>query len=69
MMQFGPQADGTLKMLPVMLRLFEIAEVPTAWYATWDPAGTQRAVVEITYSSVYGDRWRVRSDRIVPDRL
>ena len=30
---------------------------------------TEKAVIDITYSSVYGDRWRVRSDRIVPERL
>ena len=24
-------------------------------------------LVAITYASVYGDRWRVRSDRIVPE--
>ena len=24
-------------------------------------------VIEITYSSVYGDRWRLRSDRFVPE--
>jgi hypothetical protein len=25
--------------------------------------------IEITYASVYGERWRLRSDRIPPERL
>ena len=28
-----------------------------------------RAVLEIDYASVYGERWRVRSDRVVPEKL
>jgi hypothetical protein len=31
-----------------------------------EPSG---AVVEIVYASVYGDRWRIRSDRLVPEPL
>jgi hypothetical protein len=46
MVEFGP--PGSQKLLPDVLRLFEIAEVPRSWYS---------------------ERWRVRSDRIVPDRL
>jgi hypothetical protein len=36
-----------------------------------DKVGTidRKAMVEITYTSVYGDRWRVTSDRVVPERL
>lgn len=52
-----------------LLRLFEVAEVPKSWYAGVGASGTEKAVIEITYSSVYGDRWRIRSDRIVPERL
>jgi hypothetical protein len=55
--------------LPGMLRLFEIAEVPRQWYKSLGVAGGDKAVLVITYTSVYGERWRVRSDRIVPDRL
>lgn len=36
------------------------------------PAGADaadKAVLEIDYASVYGERWRVRSDRVVPERL
>ena len=55
--------------LPELLKLFEIAEVPRAWYTATKTEGGDKAVVEITYASVYGDRWRVRSDRLVPDEL
>jgi hypothetical protein len=67
MVEFGP-ANGQ-KVLPDVLRLFEIAEVPRAWYTGLGAAGGEKAVIEITYKSVYGDRWRVRSDRIVPEAL
>jgi hypothetical protein len=52
------------RLLVELLKTFEIAEVPRSWYA----AGQDKAVIEITYSSVYGDKWRVRSDRIVTER-
>jgi hypothetical protein len=29
----------------------------------------EKAVLEIDYTSVYGERWRIRSDRVVPERL
>jgi hypothetical protein len=57
------------RLLVELLRLFEIAEVPRSWYATTGTAGAEKAVIEVTFSSVYGDRWRVRSDRIVPEGL
>jgi hypothetical protein len=71
MLQFAPTAapGSPQKMLPEMLKLFDIAEVPRAWYAAFKPSELQHAVIEIVYSSVYGERWRVRSDRIVPERL
>jgi hypothetical protein len=59
-----PQAFGV-----ELLKLFEVAEVPRAWYAGAKAEGGDKAVVEIIYASVYGDRWRVRSDRLVPDEL
>jgi hypothetical protein len=55
--------------LPGMLRLFEIAEVPRQWYESLGVAGGDKAVLVITYTSVFGERWRVRSDRIVPAPL
>jgi hypothetical protein len=33
------------------------------------PTAAEKAVLEIDYASVYGERWRVRSDRVVPERL
>jgi hypothetical protein len=69
MLQFPPAPGAAQKMLPEMLKLFEIAEVPRAWYSHFKPAELQHGVIEIVYASVYGERWRVRSDRIVPDRL
>jgi hypothetical protein len=52
-----------------LLHLFEVAEVARSWYANVGAAGKEKAVIEITYSSVYGDRWRLRSDRFVPEEL
>jgi hypothetical protein len=52
-----------------MLHLFEIAEVPRSWYMAAGTAGTPKAVLQITYRNVYGDRWRLRSDRIVPEEM
>jgi hypothetical protein len=60
------QAD---QMLKDTLSLFQIAEVPRSWYADLGVAASDKAVIEITYSSVYGDRWRIRSDQIVPEGL
>jgi hypothetical protein len=59
----GPQR---VPMLTELLRLFAIAEVPKAWLVTLGATGTDKAVIEITYTSVYGDRWRLRSDESVP---
>ena len=28
-----------------------------------------KLIIEITYKSVYDERWRVTSDKIVPERL
>ena len=58
-------------MLAELLRLFDIAEVPEAWYAGvgTSRSGAAKAVIEITFSSIYGDRWRIRSDAIVPEEL
>jgi hypothetical protein len=67
MISFAPGPRGEQTMLPEMLKLFEIAEVPRAWYVGVKATDTHHAVVDVTYSSVYGDRWRVRSDRIVPE--
>jgi hypothetical protein len=55
--------------LAELLHLFEVAEVARSWYASVGATEAQKAIIEITYSSVYGDRWRLRSDRFVPERL
>jgi hypothetical protein len=57
------------KFVAEMLRLFDIAAVPRSWYAGVGAVGTDKAVIEITYRSVYGERWQLRSDRMVPERL
>ena len=56
-------------MLKAVLHFFEVAEVPRSWYANAGESGTGKAVIEITYSSVYGEHWRIRSDRMVPERF
>ena len=56
------------RMFKEMLGLFEIAEVPRSWYINAGVQNTEKAVIEINYSSVYGDGWQARSDRIVPER-
>jgi hypothetical protein len=57
------------KFVAELLHLFEVAEVARTWYASVGAAGTEKAVIQITYASVYGDRWRLRSDNLVPERL
>ena len=69
MLGSGGEAAG--EMLADLLRRFEIAEVPESWY---EGVGVRRrgpgkAVLEITYSSIYGERWRISSNAIVPQEL
>jgi hypothetical protein len=61
----GPERQ---QLLQDLLKLFDIAEVPRSWYEALSATG-EKAVIEIIFSSVYGDRWRVRSDHIVPEPL
>jgi hypothetical protein len=66
----GWEGDNAPQMVGELLGLFEIGEVPKSWYeAMGVPASGDRAVVDVTYASVYGDRWRVTSDKIVPQPL
>jgi hypothetical protein len=53
-------------MLGNMLRLFALADAPPAWLASLGATATEKAVMEVEYSSVYGDRWRLRADQRVP---
>ena len=65
----GAPAPEREPMLVELLRHFEIAEVPRAWYQNSGATASEKAVIEVVFSSVYGDRWRIRSDRIVPESL
>jgi len=62
----GAEAGATL--LRELLHLFVIAEVPNTWLvgAGVTKPPSERAVVIVTYSSVYGERWHLRSDSFVP---
>ena len=53
-------------MLGEMLKLFALADAPPAWLASLGATATEKAVMEVEDSSVYGDRWRLRSDQHVP---
>ena len=70
LMALGMDGDERVRMLADLLTLFELVEVPRSWLANSNIPlnAAKRAVIEITYSSVYGDRWRVTSDRFVPER-
>lgn len=46
-------------------RLFAMADAPPSWIEGKAHA-TDKAVIGIEYSSVFGDRWRIRSDQLVP---
>lgn len=57
------------EFLVELLHTFEVAEVARSWYAMVGAAGKEKAIIEVVYSSIYGERWRLRSDRFVPERL
>ena len=54
-----------------LMGLFDIGEVPQSWYDTRGvpKSGPDKAIIEVTYRSVYGERWRVSSDSVVPQPL
>jgi hypothetical protein len=58
--------DRRIPMLGEMLRMFAIADAPPAWLAALKATGGDKAVIDVVYASVYGERWRVRSDQLVP---
>jgi hypothetical protein len=69
LMTLGMDGDERVRMLVDLLNLYELADVPRAWLVNLKvPVNARRAVIEITYSSVYGERWRIASDRLVPER-
>jgi hypothetical protein len=64
----GLEGEQRGQMLEQLLRLFVIAEVPKTWLAgvgATQPE-SEKAVVIVTYSSVYGETWHLRSDQFVP---
>lgn len=69
LMTLGMDGEERGRMLVDLLNLYELADVPRAWLVSLKvPANARRAVIEITYASVYGERWRITSDRLVPER-
>ena len=67
----GWEGDGAPARVGELLGLFELGEVPKSWYDDFGVpvSGPDKAILEITYASVYGERWRVTSDKVVPGRL
>jgi hypothetical protein len=63
----APEAQGA--MIVDLVQLFDLADVPAAWLTLYKATATPKAIIEITYSSVYGDRWRIRSNSLVPEKL
>ena len=63
----GTAGEVRLEALKEFLQLFALADAPRAWLAEAGALGGEKAVIEITYSSVYGDRWRLRSNASVPE--
>ena len=59
----GPEQ---VKTLGDMLRLFAVADAPPSWLDELQARAADKAVIDIVFSSVYGERWRIRSDELVP---
>jgi hypothetical protein len=55
-------------VLGEMLRLFALTDAPPSWLVELGAQGGDKAVIDVVYTSVYGERWRVRSDGQVPQR-
>ena len=69
-LMLGCSGDGDrVTMLRELITLFALADVPPSWVDELQARGAEKAVIEIDYSSVYGERWRIRSDRLVPQPL
>jgi len=54
-------------MKPELLRRFQFVAVEAP--PDGSAAPPEKAVLEIEYASVYGEHWRIRSDRVTPERL
>jgi hypothetical protein len=58
------------QMSSELLRTFQFVAVEDGLSSGKGSAtAPEKAVLEIEYSSVYSEHWRVRSDRVVPERL
>jgi len=69
-LMLGCSGEGDRQaVLGEMVRLFALADVPPSWLDELRAHSGDKAVIEIDYSSVYGDRWRIRSDQFVPRPL
>jgi hypothetical protein len=70
-LMLGREDEAAPPMLGEFLKLFDLGDAPQSWYdgAGAVKSGPDKAVIEITYRSVYGDRWRVTSDTVVPKPL
>jgi hypothetical protein len=55
-----------VKTLAEMLKLFAVADAPPSWLDELRVRGGDKAVIDVVFSSVYGERWRIRSDQQVP---
>jgi hypothetical protein len=69
----GGTGERRAAMLGDLLKLFDFPMIPKSWRTqagvpSPSDVGTS-AVIEVTYSSIYGDHWRSRSDGATPERL
>lgn len=70
-MMLGSEGPNARAMNGNLLGLFDMGEVPQGWYDSLGVprSGPDKAIIDVTYRSVYGDRWRVTSDSVVPQPL
>jgi hypothetical protein len=70
-LMLGTEGEGARPMVGEFLSLFDLGDAPQSWYdgAGVPKSGPDKAIIEIRYRSVYGDRWRVASDSVVPQPL
>jgi hypothetical protein len=61
--------DTRAVMFKDLLQTFDLTEVPRNWYegVGLPAADPRRSVIEVVYSSIYGDRWRIRSNSFAPE--
>jgi hypothetical protein len=70
-LMLGTEGEAANPMVRELLALFDLGDAPQSWYDGVGVAksGAEKAIIEVTYRSVYGDRWRVTSDKVVPEPL